>query len=612
MPAPSTIRTWICNAQCLPGFTEQSFKELAARNEKESLKYKFCSLVFDEMAIKKHIAWDKNEGRFMGYVDYGEHWKSEIEATSALVFLAVGLVGRWELPIGYFFTRGLTATTLSKLTSMALIKLKESGVTALSVTCDGTIHNIRCLEMLGANLSQECCVPYFPHPSDKDIHVSVILDPSHMIKLVRNVLATEKVIIWPGKGTVKWEYIEKLHDFQESHGLRAANKLSKRHIYYNNLKMKVCLATQVFSSSVASALRLVKAEGVEGFESQDVLVTAEFIDIINNLFDVLNSKNLRATGYKMPINVSSINSLKLFFNNIAALFQLLRNKEQKPILTCRKKTGFLGFYVDCLSVQRIFHNLMTFGVQFLLTYKLSQDFVEHFFGCIRLRGGWNLNPTSEQFRYAYRRLLIHSTDGIIGENGNCSLLQLNDIVHNSLNEETLSTAITQVENLSHVCNPLHCRFCQNVIVYIAGAICKCLKPKLKCSACMAALLHSIKDPAINSLLITLKNRGGLLRPSGNLCRLLLLTEKFIRNCIKSGVKTQSVVAEILSQSNNIFTDLDSHTSLESYAFCDHKIALIKGVIKIYMTIRMNKIAKDRNFMFGERQKLNRNLVFKHL
>ena len=62
-----------------------------------------CGLMFDEMAIKKHIQWD--EERFHGYVDIGTECEDDTNpvATEALlVFMIVPLNSHWKLPVGYF------------------------------------------------------------------------------------------------------------------------------------------------------------------------------------------------------------------------------------------------------------------------------------------------------------------------------------------------------------------------------------------------------------------------------------------------------------------------------------------------------------------------------
>ena len=53
---------------------------------------------------------------------------------------------------------------------------------------------------------------------------------------------------------IQWSYLRRLADLQEKEGLVAANKLSQRHMMWQKQKMKVNLAAQTLSASVADAL----------------------------------------------------------------------------------------------------------------------------------------------------------------------------------------------------------------------------------------------------------------------------------------------------------------------------------------------------------------------
>ena len=67
--------------------------------------------------------------------------------------------------------------------------------------------------------------------------------------------------------------------------------------------------------------------------------------------------------------------------------------------------------------------MTTQPLKYLLTYKLSQDHIKHFFGCVRSHGGCNNNPTARQFTAIYKRLLTHHEVKAI--NGNC--IQIEDV-----------------------------------------------------------------------------------------------------------------------------------------------------------------------------------------
>ena len=64
-----------------------------------------CCLTLDAMSIREQSTWDSSLGRFVGYVDYGGSMdNSDKLASEALVFMAVGLSGRWKLPIAFCFS----------------------------------------------------------------------------------------------------------------------------------------------------------------------------------------------------------------------------------------------------------------------------------------------------------------------------------------------------------------------------------------------------------------------------------------------------------------------------------------------------------------------------
>ena len=61
-------------------------------------------------------------------------------------------------------------------------------------------------------------------------------------------------------------------------------------------------------------------------------------------------------------------------------------------------------------------------LKYLLTYKLSQDHLELFFGCVRCHRGCNNNPTCRQFVAAYKRLLVQN-EIKASKNANCTNIE---------------------------------------------------------------------------------------------------------------------------------------------------------------------------------------------
>lgn len=78
---------------------------------------------------------------------------------------------------------------------------------------------------------------------------------------------------------IEWKYLQSLLDLQSKSGLRAANKLTKRHIGFETQRMKVKLCTQTLSSSVAVALNVCNKLQLPEFRGSET--TAEFIILMD-------------------------------------------------------------------------------------------------------------------------------------------------------------------------------------------------------------------------------------------------------------------------------------------------------------------------------------------
>lgn len=103
---------------------------------------------------------------------------------------------------------------------------------------------------------------------------------------------------------IKWQLLINLNKLQQNEGLRFGNKLTPRHINFRQQIMKVKLATQLLSMSVAKALLLCD-EVLNSRQFQDSSGTVNFITLINNFFDIMNSRKCNFYGYKRPIDRKS-------------------------------------------------------------------------------------------------------------------------------------------------------------------------------------------------------------------------------------------------------------------------------------------------------------------
>ncbi len=257
LPHPFVISSWYSAMEGEPGFTDECFATLEARLRvmKEKGKDIYLSLMCDELSIMKRHEWDPSAQRFRGYVDLGceEVQDNTILATSCLVFMVVSMNESWKLPIGFFFVHGLDGKERANLSLLALQKLEEAEVTVTTLVCDGPQQNTGMLRELGAKLDHNNMQSYFFTPGGKKIYI--MLDVCHMMKLVRNCLERQRNFRDLHGRDINWKYLVELELLQSREGLRCGTKITRRHISFHREKMKVKLATQLLSSSVADAIQ---------------------------------------------------------------------------------------------------------------------------------------------------------------------------------------------------------------------------------------------------------------------------------------------------------------------------------------------------------------------
>ncbi|ELU08834.1 hypothetical protein CAPTEDRAFT_146756, partial [Capitella teleta] len=163
--------------------------------------------------------------------------------------------------------------TLAQLVEHSLY---EQGFLVHCLTMDGHQSNVAMARILGAQTDAgKQLIPYF-QLSGQNHRTYILFDPCHMIKLARNMLHDVGAFKSPD-GVVRWSYLAALDDLQNSIGLRFANKMTPNHIRYQNNKMKVRLATQLLSTSVADAICFLTESGVPHFENS--APTVEFIKV---------------------------------------------------------------------------------------------------------------------------------------------------------------------------------------------------------------------------------------------------------------------------------------------------------------------------------------------
>lgn len=637
LPHLKTLSKWYQSVDGSPGFTKEALTALKLK-EADSSKPLLCNLVFDEMSIRKQVEWTGR--KFAGYVDIGSKIDSDTlpQAKQALVFMLVCINGSWKLPVGYFLLDTLAASEKAELVKKCLVFLNESGVVITSMTFDGAPTNISMAEELGANFSDpKNLKTSFKNPvTNKDIYI--FLDACHMIKLVRNCFASQIGMKDPENRAIKWSYVSELVEYQDMEGLHAANKITYRHLQWEREKMRVRLATQTLSKSVSDAITFLR-EDLANPSFQGSEATSDFILNFNNLFDILNSKSMFAKySFKRPISQKTAEVFFEFFEMMIIYINRLSINDV-PVLKSNRKTGFLGLLICMESLKQLYSTYVVNHrmLNYILSYKISQDHLELFFSTIRSKGGFNNNPSARQFEAAYKRLLIHNE---ISPPNTGNVINMQDITILTCGSESKVARFPDRANLEEHNKYLsflndmkteidQCNFgsssawnltpyVEDVVGYIAGFVIKCLKKFVSCKKCWMLMETDFSS----SLLQERKTYGRLVKSSSIVIRICQAAEKYFRFFIK----TNNLFSNMFKNITDILIRMTFETLPSSLFDCfgdhlydddplnQHSTELVKLILKNYFKLRIHYETKKKSDLDkkGRSRSINTKIIhFRH-
>ncbi|KAI4462095.1 gamma-butyrobetaine hydroxylase-related [Holotrichia oblita] len=115
---------------------------LKCRAKAMSQKEKQCALLFDEMSLKKGVEYSEKLDLVEGVKDLGFLGRSNIFGTHALVFMLRGIFCKWNIPVCYFISSGVTGTEMKDMLVECIKWLQAIGFDIRTTVCDQ-----RCLSL---------------------------------------------------------------------------------------------------------------------------------------------------------------------------------------------------------------------------------------------------------------------------------------------------------------------------------------------------------------------------------------------------------------------------------------------------------------------------------
>ena len=623
LPSKASLIRWQPIKNFSPG-TENSFmlEKLKEKINTLTTVGKECCLIFDEIRIRKDLKFNTIRDCINGYVDLGNDCRERKLGSYICVFMVRGVIDNWKSIISYYVSENaISSTILSQLIKTNLDLAFSLGLEVRAVICDQGSNNRRALSNMGATIDN----PKLDISSNKII--VGLFDPPHLIKSFRNGLLSSD--IETSDGIASWEVIREFYKMEVSSITRMCPKLSDKHINPGHFdKMKVKLASQIFSRSVVAGLKT--AYDLNKFPTSlksKVPPTWLLFEKLDKLFDCLNSKSLyNANPFCSAIQNDENNKVLQFLKGIIPFLKTIK------LVNNKKVYSFDGMIQTINGVLILMETLFATNrdVSFLLTSRLNQDALENTFALIRSANGNNVNPSVQEFGFTLSKLLSIKHLTSFTELANCEEdpdINLLDVIREeqlaeeqvaSQNDQTINKNVTDegvleiedesisidfITNGSNTNDATRTTSDQSVRYFVGYLLFKILK-KINCSGCSKFLLKDndfVENPS--ELLIKHKNYTG-----ENFGRLQAPSELFFNLCLRQIIKFNKFFSEeshILGVKNEILQRL-LNSDLEFYSkdhpCYEHRLKLLNFML----TILIRKYCKWEL----EREKLHKIKVFR--
>ncbi|XP_043428290.1 DNA transposase THAP9 isoform X2 [Prionailurus bengalensis] len=612
LPHSSILRTWLSKCKPSPGFNSNIFSFLQRRVENGDQLYQYCSLIIKGVSLKQQLQWDPSSHHLQGFMDFGLGILDADEtplASETILLMAVGISGHWRTPLGYFFVNRASGYLQAQLLRLTIGKLSDIGITVLAVTSDATAHSVQMAKALGIHIDGDNMKCTFQHPSSSSQQIAYFFDSCHLLRLIRNAFQNFQSIQFIN-GTAHWQHLVDLVALGDQE-LANIERLPRKLANLKNHVLKTNCAAQLFSESVASALECLLSLGLPPF--QNCIGTVHFLRLINNLFDIFNSRNCYGKGLKGPLLPETYSKINRVLIEAKTIFVTLSDASNNQIIKGKRKLGFLGFLLNAESLKWLYQNYVFPKVMpfpYLLTYKFSQDHLELFLKMLRQVLVTGSNPTCMAFQKAYHNLETRYRSQDEAFLSEVSILDISIARRTDLALWTVQRqyGVSGIKTLFHkedICRDWsNCSLSEALLdlsdhrqklICCASYVANKLSALLTCEECISALYASdLKVAKIGSLLCV-KKKNGLHFPSQSLCQVINICERVVRTHSRMTVYEllpkqrelylqQKILCE-LSGHIYLFVDLDEHLFDGEVCAINHFVKLLKDIIICFLKIR---------------------------
>ncbi|XP_021963465.1 uncharacterized protein LOC110858887 [Folsomia candida] len=465
LPSLSTIRRWVCKLDFQPGRCQDILDCLKDKVERMHPVEKDCILTLDETALHKGLQYNRFSDRIEGFEDFGGSDRTMNIADYALVVMVRGLNTDWRMPLAYYYScHSSTSSQLYNIVCKFFEDLFSIGLNVRGIVVDQGGCNQGMFKKFGVSIEK----PFFMY-MDKKIYF--MYDVPHAIKNIRTGLTKYNFRMEGHEGVVSMAHIKEFYDIDCMSTFRCSSKLSDAHFNLTNLsKMKVKLATQLFSRSVASGMR---TRIDLGELSTNFSLTAEFCERMDTIFDMCNISESHCPLKKWKSNSQVFQNLhewkaaEMWLSGLTleAIPNVVirdldyesdveenfdgndpntkRKKVRKlPILPCIK-----GLRQTLVAQHMLIGELQETGYKFVKTRSMQSDGIEHIFGHLKYRLGSLDKANCPMFRRAFRFIFLSNLI-VTPDGSNCEKFDSEDSIFDTQRKLSFFLAKTNQKTLT--------------------------------------------------------------------------------------------------------------------------------------------------------------------
>lgn len=416
LPSPRSLQLILASIPFECGLLKPVLEHLKIHVENMDEIDRYCALIFDEMSLSSGLYYESHKQRISGFEDLGTKGRTSNPANHALIFMIRSISKCYKMPVAYFFTKDSIKTdNLKEMIIQVIRELRLVGMKVCATVCDQGSSNRAAIAALTREYPDKNPSPY-QFIVDGELVVT-IFDVPHLLKNTRNAIIDCRIEFEKGK-FASMEHI--LQAFQFDNSRRTYRCLFRMKESYFNfkdsyMKMKVKVAARQLSQTMAAAIETFHSSG---HLKSDSLHTAEFCHLMDNLFDSLNSSQVRNHEGRKFRSALSGNSPHLeFWSDMLSKINRWKIFDKQGKL--RNNFKFVdGWLTSIRAIILLWKKLQLQGITFLNLRNLNQDPLENFFGQIRQHGVCNTNPTCQQFVAAMKTLIINNLSSPLSKSRN--------------------------------------------------------------------------------------------------------------------------------------------------------------------------------------------------